>query len=279
MSIETCYANKAASAIFASTDFDVPMRFIQLGDGHYPSMFSTEYGDIGNVIVNVYGNPDAVTIETQVTYNHPLCNHPLGSSEIKLLASESNDTFVNATKLALASLERYVAKGIKAVNYLYDDVIARHHDGYELTEDLSLDGKTRAEVLDYLLTHEVHKDNPVEYRRKDKYDNVELNDVDPNKVFAVYNFFLDVLWDDDLYRCDSDELYSVRITDIRDAVNWALKTAKSTQTVDSDTVKAALMTASLDSTHDIFECKGVFSDSVRVPIGILNLIACHKMHK
>ena len=279
MSIETCNVHKAASAIFASTSFDDPMKFVQLGDGHYPTIFSTEYGGIGNVYVNVYGKPDTVTIETQVTYKHPLRNHPLGSSEIELLASESNDTFVNATKLALASLERYVAEGIKSVNYLYDDVIASHHDSYELIEGLPLDGKTSVEVLDYLLTHEVPKDKLVEYRRKDKYDTVELNDVDPNKVFAVYNFFLDVSWADDLYRCDSDELYFVRITDIRDAVNWALKTAKSTQKVDTDTVKASLMAASLDSTHDIFECKGVFEDSVRVPIGFLNLIACHKMHK
>lgn len=275
MSINTCNANKAASAIFNTTRFDAPMNLSQFGDGEYPFIFNTTFGKIGQARVSVSAKKDTVTIEANLPFSNPLHYHPCGSCSIELLANESNDSFVNAAKLALAGLDKIVAERTEILYNLYNDTIVEKIDGYELSDGTEIGG-TPAEVLDCLLNNDVPQDMLVEYKSNDKYDKIDLHDIDVNKVSAVYNFFLDLTWDEHLY-INEDEVYSVGIESVRDAVNWALKKAKSTQIVDSNTVIAALMAGSLNTIHDIFERPGVFGTEVLVPMSIMDLIACSKM--
>lgn len=281
MSLINCNLAKAASAIFTSKDIE-PTELLRIDDESYT--FGVFSETIGECMMSVSGSPNSIIIETSVRPRNKFYGHPQSKFKLELLELESNDTYVNAALLSIASLSHEfvtLEKAIKSMNEsVFDDTT---------TYDLG-DGKefkdTHIKILDHFLTNPLpwdfaytKKKDPEVKDSVDKYVNVDLVNVDTDKANALKCFFDDISGDV-LYHNDY-KVNHMMLSSVRDAVNWALAKAGSKNTVDSKTVLAALMSCSLDSRHVVFDEKDEIKDNmvVNVPDTIFDLVILHRSDK
>lgn len=281
MSLINCNLAKAASAIFASKDIE-PTELLRIdGESYTFGVFSET---IGECMMSVSGSPNSIIIETSVRPRNKFYGHPQSKFKLELLESESNDTYVNAALLSIASLSHEfttLEKAIKSMDEsVFDDTTTYDlGDGNEFKD-------THIKILDHFLTNPLpwefaytKKENPEVEDSVDKYVNVDLVNVDTDKANALKGFFDDISGDV-LYHNDY-EVNQMMLSSVRDAVNWALAKSGSKNTVDSKTVLAALMSCSLDSRHVVFDEKDEIKDNmvVNVPNTIFDLVILHRNNK
>lgn len=278
MTLINCNVAKAASAIFTSKDIE-PTDLIRIDDESYTfGVFSEK---IGECMLSVSGSPNSVIIEASVRPRTKFYGHPQSKFKLELLESESNDTYVNAALLSIASLAHEYGKLKESIS-LMEETLFKDTCCYELGDGKEIKD-THIKLLDHFLTNPLPWDfayaknkDPEVKDSVDKYVKVDLGKVDINKAKAIKSFFDDIscdrLYDDD-YTVDKMMLSSVR-----DAVNWALAKSGSKNTVDSKTVLTALMSCSLDSRHVVFDEKDEIKDNmvVNVPNTIFDLVILHR---
>ena len=278
MSLINCNLAKAASAIFVSKDIE-PTDLIRIDSDSYT--FGVFSGKLGECMLSVSGSPNSVIIETSVRPKNKFYGHPQSKFKLELLDSESNDTYVNAALLSIASLAHEYAKLEKSISGL-EETLFKDTAVYDLGDGKEIKD-THVKLLDHFLTNPLpwdfaytKKKDPDVKDSVDKYINVDLVDADINKAKALKSFFDDISYDrlyDDDYTVDKMMLSSVR-----DAVNWSLAKVGSKNTVDSKTVLMALMACSLDSKHVVFDEKEAIKDNmvVNVPNTIFDLVILHR---
>ena len=278
MSLINCNLAKAASAIFVSKDIEPTEIFKIDSDSYTFGVFSET---IGECMMSVSGSPNSVIIETSVRPRNKFYGHPKSKFKLELLESESNDTYVNAALLSIASLSHEFATLEKAIKSMNDSVF-NDTTTYELGDGNEFKD-THIKILDHFLTTPLpwdfvytKKKDPEVKDSVDKYVNVDLVNVDTDKANALKGFFDDISGDV-LYHNDY-EVNQMMLSSVRDAVNWALAKAGSKNTVDSKTVLAALMACSLDSKHVVFDEKEAIKDNmvVNVPNTIFDLVILHR---
>lgn len=279
MSLANCNLAKAASAICSTKDLGDhnQIELYSIGDDSY-----TFNVNLGDKRLTVFGSPNSIIYEISVAHSHPHFGHPQSKYKLQLLESESNDTYVNAVRLAIAALDIQLESLSSSL-----DVVSRtvfeDTTSYEVNDQTD-DKDTPANYLDKHLTTPLPKDWQVEYKLRkdpndkdsiDKYADIDLGDVDMDKVCALKNFFDDVY--DDMYS-DFNEVNPMMLKSVRDAVNWVLAKVGSKHKLDSKTVLAALMSCSLDSKHVVFNEKDKICDTltVNVPYVIFDLVILHR---
>ena len=281
MSLINCNLAKAASAIFASKDIE-PTELLRIDDESYT--FGVFSETIGECMMSVSGSPNSIIIETSVRPRNKFYGHPQSKFKLELLESESNDTYVNAALLSIASLSHEFATLEKAIKSM-DESVFKDTTTYDLGDSNEFKD-THINILDHFLTNPLpwdftytKKKDPEVKDSVDKYVNVDLVNVDTDKANALKGFFDDISGDV-LYHNDY-EVNQMMLSSVRDAVNWALAKAGSKNTVDSKTVLAALMSCSLDSRHVVFDEKDEIKDNmvVNVPNTIFDLVILHRNDK
>lgn len=270
---------KAASAIFTSSVLD-GMTFLHTGDDSF--WFEVWSSELGECTLSVAGAPSSVIIEVSVARKHHCFGHPNSKFSLYILDGESNDTYVNATRLALASLEKQVLQLEKNLPRAHEEIFVETST-YEFDKNNEIKD-TPAKLLAHNLEHPLPKDwvvdsykrtkDPDDSKSIDKYVNVDLGDVDMNRASSVKCFLEDLCIEYE----DTDPVNKMMLKSLRDAINWVLKESGSEQKVDSKTVLVALMVMSLNSKHDVFEEREKIADDmpVMVPDAIFDLVILYR---
>lgn len=283
--IANCNLAKAASAIFAYKDEFDSVKLYSAGDESFK--FSLFDSSIGNCTIEVSGSPNSVIIEVSVPRKHELFGHPEAKFALELHETESNETYVNAARLALAVLSQHVSRTEQYIDGLYRTVFDEK-TSYEFDEKNKIND-VPAKILAYNLKNKLPDSWMVNYKQTkdpdvkdsvDKYVDVDLGDVDIGKATAVASFFGDLYNTDEIYR-DCDKVYPMMLNTVCNSLNWALKKAGSDEKVDCKTVLAALMSCSLKSKHMVFDANAEIRDNMRinVPDSIFDFVIMSRKYK
>lgn len=278
MSKINCNTAKAASAIFTS---DIEgLKLLHTDNDSFK--FKVLSSELRECTLSIDGLHDAASIEVSVDKKHHCFGHPNSKFALYILADESNDTFVNATRLAIAALEKQVHELESDIDIINESIFTETNT-YVFDEKNSIKD-TVAKLLAHNLEHKLPDDWVIDTYKKpkdpddkdsvDRYVNVDLGDVDMNKVTAIKHFFED--WN--VRYSDLEPVNKMMLKSVRDAINWVLEEAGSDQRVDSNTVLATLLLASLDSKHNVFDERDKITDNmvVMVPDSIFTLFILYR---
>lgn len=290
MSLANCNVSKAAAAIHSVKDRDNVSEFRLVGPGLDAYLFDAFHEKLGECRLNVSATPNTVVIEASVNRKHPIYGHPKSKYNVVLLETESNETYINAARLALDSLAIEVERSTSYIDMLYKSIF-KDETGYQLGESTDSEVRgTPAYLLDYNLTNRLPDDWLVKINKekdkkvpdsKPKYMDIDLGDVDIARVSAVVNFFCDMTSADNIY-VNNESVNKMMLRSVTNAINWVLSSSGSKERVDTKTVLAALMADSLESKHSVIDPEGEFKFAddmqVNVPETLFDLMIIYRNH-